>query len=163
MKTIDISNANSLTYSDLDETLRRGLKSADPLVFSVLESVNALQQRHLGVLDAHRRNVGMIQYGSAFPSHLTARIVSDIQTRSRVSPVDFINANAGAPLSICCTRYGFQGPTLVLTMPATTARPIADSLAQHWLQSGQADYLFLCRAEFGPDRAIEVETQLVCL
>ncbi|PTR23747.1 MULTISPECIES: hypothetical protein [unclassified Pseudomonas] len=163
MKTIDNSNASSLTYSDLDESLRRGLKSADPLVFSVLESVDALQRRHQDVLHAHRGNVGMIQYGSAFPSHLTAKIVGDVQARSRVSPIDFINANAGAPLSVCCTRYGFQGPTLVLTMPGATARPIAESLAHHWLQSGQADYLFLCRADFGVDRAIDVETRLVCL
>ncbi|KTC41001.1 hypothetical protein [Pseudomonas sp. L5B5] len=163
MKTLDISNAHSLTYSDLDENLRRGLKSSDPLVFSVLESVSALHQQHVGALEEHRANVGMIQYGSAFPSQLTGKIVSDLQARGRVSPVDFINANAGAPLSICCTRYGFQGPTLVLTMPEATSRPIADSLAQHWLQSGQAEYLFLCRADFEPDRGIEVQTRLVCL
>lgn len=163
MKTLATSNTHSLTYADLDENLRRGLKSADPLVFSVLQSVGNLQRQHAGALDEQRVHVGMIQYGTAFPSQLTGRIVGDLQARGRLSPVDFINANAGAPLSICCTRYGFQGPTLVLTMPDADARPIAESLAQHWLQDGQAKFLFLCRADFAPDRGIEVQTRLLCL
>lgn len=161
MKTIDTRVSNSIGYSDLDEPLRRGLKSSDPLVFSVLASVDMLHEQYQDQLQAHAHNVGMIQYGNAFPNTLTKKIVTDLQVRGRVSPVDFINANAGAPLSICCTRYGFHGPTLVLTMPDSSAEVVASGLAEHWLRSGQADYLFLCRANFGPGRTIDVETRLV--
>lgn len=160
MKIISSSTANSLIWSDLNETLRRGLKTADPLSLNVLFTVDELYQQHQALLDKHHESVGFIQFGTAFPVNTSEKIINDMAIKSRVSPVDFINANVGAPVSICCTRYRFQGPTMVLTMPQRTGKEIAISLASEWLTQ-QATYLFLIQADHARENEIEITTQLV--
>lgn len=160
MKIISSSTANSLIWSDLNETLRRGLKTADPLSLNVLFTVDELYQQHQALLDKHHESVGFIQFGTAFPVNTSEKIINDMAIKSRVSPVDFINANVGAPVSICCTRYRFQGPTMVLTMPQRTGKEIAMSLAREWLTQ-QATYLFLIQADHARENEIEITTQLV--
>lgn len=160
MKIVSTSNARSLIWSDLDETLRRGLKTADPLSLNVLFTVDELYQQHQALLDNHLESVGIIQFGTAFPVNTSEKIIHDMAIKSRVSPVDFINANVGAPISICCTRYRFQGPTMVLTMPQRTGKEIALSLAREWLTQ-QATYLFLIQADHTREHEIEITTQLV--
>ncbi|WP_336209927.1 hypothetical protein [Enterobacter sp. P82] len=160
MKIISSSTANSLIWSDLNETLRRGLKTADPLSLNVLFTVDELYQQHQALLDKHHESVGFIQFGTAFPVNTSEKIINDMAIKSRVSPVDFINANVGAPVSICCTRYRFQGPTMVLTMLQRTGKEIAMSLAREWLTQ-QATYLFLIQADHARENEIEITTQLV--
>lgn len=160
MKIISSSTANSLIWSELNETLRRGLKTADPLSLNVLFTVDELYQQHQALLDKHHESVGFIQFGTAFPVNTSEKIINDMAIKSRVSPVDFINANVGAPVSICCTRYRFQGPTMVLTMPQRTGKEIAMSLAREWLTQ-QATYLFLIQADHARENEIEITTQLV--
>lgn len=160
MKIISSSTANSLIWSDLNETLRRGLKTADPLSLNVLFTVDEIYQQHQALLDKHHESVGFIQFGTAFPVNTSEKIINDMAIKSRVSPVDFINANVGAPVSICCTRYRFQGPTMVLTMPQRTGKEIAISLAREWLTQ-QATYLFLIQADHARENEIEITTQLV--
>ncbi|TFB27545.1 hypothetical protein E3U32_05660 [Lelliottia nimipressuralis] len=160
MKIISSSTANSLIWSDLNETLRRGLKTADPLSLNVLFTVDEIYQQHQALLDKHHESVGFIQFGTAFPVNTSEKIINDMAIKSRVSPVDFINANVGAPVSICCTRYRFQGPTMVLTMPQRTGKEIAMSLAREWLTQ-QATYLFLIQADRARENEIEITTQLV--
>ena len=160
MKIVSTSTARSLIWSDLDETLRRGLKTADPLSLNVLFTVDELYQQHKGLLNNHLESVGVIQFGTAFPVNTSEKIIHDMAIKSRVSPVDFINANVGAPISICCTRYRFQGPTMVLTMPQRTGKEIALSLAREWLTQ-QATYLFLIQADHTREHESEITTQLV--
>ncbi len=160
MKIVSSSTASSLIWSDLDETLRRGLKTADPLSLNVLFTVDEIYQQHQALLDMHHESVGFIQFGTAFPLNTSEKIINDMAIKSRVSPVDFINANVGAPVSICCTRYRFQGPTMVLTMPQRTGKEIAMSLARDWLTQ-QATYLFLIQADHARENEIEITTQLV--
>ncbi|EKD5159326.1 hypothetical protein L8T00_02405 [Enterobacter cloacae] len=160
MKIVSSSTASSLIWSDLDETLRRGLKTADPLSLNVLFTVDEIYQQHQALLDMHHESVGFIQFGTAFPLNTSEKIINDMAIKSRVSPVDFINANVGAPVSICCTRYRFQGPTMVLTMPQRTGKEIAMSLAREWLTQ-QATYLFLIQADHARENEIEITTQLV--
>lgn len=160
MKIVSSSTASSLIWSDLDETLRRGLKTADPLSLNVLFTVDEIYQQHQALLDIHHESVGFIQFGTAFPLNTSEKIINDMAIKSRVSPVDFINANVGAPVSICCTRYRFQGPTMVLTMPQRTGKEIAMSLAREWLTQ-QATYLFLIQADHARENEIEITTQLV--
>lgn len=160
MKIVSSSTASSLIWSDLDETLRRGVKTADPLSLNVLFTVDEIYQQHQALLDMHHESVGFIQFGTAFPLNTSEKIINDMAIKSRVSPVDFINANVGAPVSICCTRYRFQGPTMVLTMPQRTGKEIAMSLAREWLMQ-QATYLFLVQADHARENEIEITTQLV--
>lgn len=100
MKIVSSSTASSLIWSDLDETLRRGVKTADPLSLNVLFTVDEIYQQHQALLDMHHESVGFIQFGTAFPLNTSEKIINDMAIKSRVSPVDFINANVGAPVSI---------------------------------------------------------------
>ena len=161
MQTLAHARTGLFSYSDLDETLRKGLKSADPTTYSVLYAVNEIYQQHAAVLDKAKQNVGFIYYGSAYPKITTARIVNDLANKGRVSPVDFINANAGAAASICCTRFGFQGPSMVLTMPAITSESVARGLALHWLNTRHAEYLFLVAADFTEGDTVQVSASLL--
>ncbi|WP_339420363.1 MULTISPECIES: hypothetical protein [unclassified Pseudomonas] len=161
MKILDRAHASNFTYNDLDEGLRKGLKSADPSVYSVLSSVSELYLKYHQRLDPVRGQVGLIYYGNAYPKTITGRIVEGLASKDRVSPSDFINANAGAATSICCTRYGFQGPTLVLTMPGHDVQAIARGLADYWLTTCQADYLFLVEAQTDSAEVLHVSTELL--
>lgn len=160
MNIVSSSTASSLIWSDLNETLRRGLKTADPLSLNILFTVDELYQKHQALLDKYHESVGFIQFGTAFPVNTSEKIINDLAIKSRVSPVDFINANVGAPISICCTRYRFQGPTMVLTMPQRTGKEVAMSLASEWLTQ-QATHLFLIQADHTREHEIEITTQLV--
>lgn len=126
----------------------------------MLFTVDEIYQQHQALLDMHHESVGFIQFGTAFPLNTSEKIINDMAIKSRVSPVDFINANVGAPVSICCTRYRFQGPTMVLTMPQRTGKEIAMSPAREWLMQ-QATYLFLIQADHARENEIEITTQLV--
>jgi hypothetical protein len=161
MKIVDSAHASNFTYNDLDENLRKGLKNADPSVYSVLSSVSELYLKHHERLDPVRAQVGFIYYGNAYPKTITGKIVEGLADKDRVSPSDFINANAGAATSICCTRYGFQGPTLVLTMPGHHVQAVARGLADYWLTTGQADYLFLVEAQTDSAEVLRVTTELL--
>lgn len=161
MKIVDRAHASNFTYNDLDENLRKGLKNADPSVYSVLSSVSELYLKHYERLDPVRAQVGFIYYGNAYPKTITGKIVEGLASKGRVSPSDFINANAGAATSICCTRYGFHGPTLVLTMPGRDVQAVARGLADYWLTTGQADYLFLVEAQTDSAEVLRVTTELL--
>ena len=110
MKILAHDRVTNIQYKDIDENLKNGLKSCDPLVWGVITSINNIYIKFYDILSTHRTNVGIIQFGNSFPSYITHKIVDSLKTRQRVSPVDFINANVGAPLSIACTTYKFQGP-----------------------------------------------------
>ncbi|MDE1180642.1 hypothetical protein [Paraburkholderia sp.] len=144
-------------YEHLHDDVRSGMKNADPAVWPVLEAVGRVYRAHRRELDAHGDATGVIQSGSAFPKATAQRVIADIARSGRVSPVAFINANAGAALSICCTRFGLRGPTLNLTMPSTRARAMVDALAARWLAQRDAQYLFLIEADDAPDAAIDAD------
>ncbi|WP_368770845.1 hypothetical protein [Enterobacter cloacae] len=59
MKIVSSSTASSLIWSDLDETLRRGVKTADPLSLNVLFTVDEIYQQHQALLDMHHESVGL--------------------------------------------------------------------------------------------------------
>lgn len=151
---VDICEVHGTAYEQLNSEVRGGVRNADPMVWPVLECVARLYRAHGARLEAHRDHVGMIQSGSAYPRATALRVRSDLKRSGRVSPAAFINANAGAALAICCTRFGFRGPTMNLTMPAAEARTPVDVLATRWLRQDSARYLILIAAEF--DQAKEV-------
>lgn len=103
----------------------------------------------------------MIHSGGAYPKITAQRVMADLNRSGRVSPSAFINANAGAALAICCTSFGFRGPTMNLTMPAAQARTLVDVLAARWLMQDNARYLILIAAEFDPVGEVMVMGTLI--
>ena len=158
---IDTCERGSIAYEQLDPEVRGGLRNADPTVWPVLEAVAQLYRTNLERLEAQRDHVGMIHYGSAYPKVTAQRVITDVSRSGRVSPAAFINANAGAALSICCTRFGFRGPTMNLTMPSAAARTLVDALAARWLGQGNARYLILVAADFGTAADLRVTGTLI--
>jgi hypothetical protein len=158
---VDSCERRSMAYEQLDPEIGNGLRNADPTVWPVLDSVAALYRANRARLEPHRDHVGMIHYGSAYPKAIAQRVIADMSRNGRVSPAAFINANAGAALSICCTRFGFRGPTMNLTMPAASARTLVDVLAARWLGQGSARYLILVAADFEAAADIRVTGTLI--
>jgi hypothetical protein len=158
---LDICEVHGATYEQLDPDVRGGVRHADPAVWPVLECVARLYRARRTRLEPHRDHVGVIQSGSAYPKATAQRVRADLERSGRVSPAAFINANAGAALSICCTRFGFRGPTLNLTMPAADAKPLVDVLATRWLRQGNARYLILIAADFDVTEEVRVTGTLI--
>jgi hypothetical protein len=158
---LDICEQQDIAYEQLHPDVRSGVRNADPVVWPVLEAVGRLYRAHRERLESDANHVGMIHYGSAYPKTTSRRVMTDVSRTGRVSPVAFINANAGAALSICCTRFGFRGPTMNLTMSAMRARTLADVLAVRWLAQGDARHLILVAADFDEAANIRVTAALV--
>ncbi|KVD74855.1 hypothetical protein WS62_04030 [Burkholderia sp. ABCPW 14] len=157
---IDARESSTANHAELPADIRGGAKQADPAVWPVLDTVWRLYSEHRARLDPHLEHVGMIHYGSAFPKRAARQVIDDVARSGRVSPLTFIHANAGAALSICCTRFGFRGPTLNLTMAAADAGRFADIAAARWLERGDARYLFVVAAEFDANEGVTAKTTL---
>ncbi|WP_081074067.1 hypothetical protein [Burkholderia multivorans] len=158
--SIDVRESAIRSHDTLPPSLQSGTRNADPSVWPVLDSVGALFDANRHRLEQEADDVGMICFGNAFPKATSQRIISDIARAGRVSPTAFINANAGAALSICCTRFGFRGPTLNLTMHEDRARYIVDAIASSWLEGGSARYLILVNTRFDPASGISATSTL---
>lgn len=158
---VDACVIEQFPFHELDDEMKKGIKNADPTIWPVLASVSRLYKIWADALHARRDHVGIIHYGGAFPKATALKVVNEIKSNRRVSPVSFINANAGAATSICCTKFGFHGPTINLTMRSAHARGIAAALATQWLRKRQAAYLFIIEANFNSDDGICVTNTLV--
>lgn len=158
---VDTCEVRGIAYEQLDPEVRVGVRNADPTVWTVLECVARLYRAHCARLEPHRDHVGVIHSGSAYPKATALRVMADLNRSGRVSPAAFINANAGAALAICCTRFGFRGPTMNLTMRATDARTLVDVLATRWLRQDNARYLILIAADFDPAGKVRVTGTLI--
>jgi hypothetical protein len=156
-----VGRTGRVDYDSLDKTLRAGLKTADPLVWSVLACVAGLHASHRQALQDSADRVGLIQYGDGFPRATASRVIEEMRSRRRVSPNTFVNANAGAAVSVCCTKLGYRGPTINLTMPRAQAQGIARVLAARWLGDGHAAYLYFVAASDDGEGGFEVEGTLV--
>jgi hypothetical protein len=158
---VDTCERRSMTYEQLDPEVRNGVRNADPTVWPVLESVGQLYRAHCMQLEAHLDHVGMIHFGSAYPKATAQRVTADVARSGRVSPAAFINANAGAAVSLCCTRFGFRGPTMAVTMPTADAKTLVDVLATQWLRQGNARYLILVAADLDAANDMQVTSTLI--
>jgi hypothetical protein len=158
---VDTCEVHGIAYEQLDSEVRDGVRNADPTVWTVLECVGRIYRAHRARLEPHQEHIGMIHSGSAYPKATAQRVMTDLERSGRVSPAAFINANAGAALSICCTRFGLRGPTMNLTMPATDARMLVDVLARQWLRQDNARYLILIAADFDPVGQVRVTGTLI--
>lgn len=142
----------------LDKSLRSGLRGVDPSVVPALAAVAEL--RH-AIPRADGDRIGVIWCGTAYPRRAAEAVRRELQSNGRVSPTSFINANAGAAVSICCTKLALRGPTMALTMSGSIARRVAELLAAGWLRRRHADHVIMVVAEFGMRDEIVVDARLL--
>lgn len=137
-KKIAVQQFDPVIYSNL----------ATLFYLSTLLSENAPSSENAPLKPA---SIGIIQVSPYVPTTLDLRIYAGLE-KQRVSPLQFISANAGAALSIACTQFKWQGPTLNITMPPRKdVIKKAAILAQSWLLQGSADFLFLIIDGFDTD------------
>lgn len=142
----------------LDKSLRSGLRGVDPSVVPALAAVAELRDS-IPRVDGER--IGVIWCGTAYPRRAAEAVRRELQSNGRVSPTSFINANAGAAVSICCTKLSLRGPTMTLTMSGSIACRVADLLAAGWLRRRHADHVIMVVAEFGKRDEIVVDARLL--
>ncbi|MDJ0933515.1 hypothetical protein [Breoghania sp.] len=123
------------TTSRDKQKLTRGLAKSDPLVAPVLSLAADL----LGpIADADRNRIGLIMLGDNSAHHVADKVRTKLKARGRVSPIEFVNANSGAPIPVACTRLGLRGPTMNFVSGGEMTRTAADILARRWLRGGDA-------------------------
>ncbi|MFZ2314892.1 MAG: hypothetical protein WAW86_04430 [Gammaproteobacteria bacterium] len=156
-------NASNITLEDMPSDLVKMVRVSDPSIWPILFATNEI----INTVDLpwqHIANdVGMIMVGNSYPKKYSKKVMTEVSTTGRVSPLSFINANAGAAISICCTTYKFQGPTINLTMSNLIREQIASVIAKQWLNNGDAKYIFLVTADFNGQDECVVNNKLISL
>lgn len=146
--TISVCN---IQREQLPNHLASQVRICDPSVWSILSTVHQMTEKVPLDWKSIAAKTGFIMLGNASPSKATQKVIQELNTRNHVSPMSFINANAGAAISICATHYGFQGPSINFTTGADASWKIALILAQHWLQLSDVEAIFLIHARYDQD------------
>ncbi|GBQ27411.1 hypothetical protein AA12717_2674 [Gluconacetobacter sacchari DSM 12717] len=85
------------------------------------------------------QEVGAICFGDVQPTAAAKKVQETFAEKARVSPIDFVNANPGASLSIVCTELQLRGPTLHFLMGGDAVRETALILAFRWTTEESAE------------------------
>lgn len=116
---------------------------ADPVAWLVVDAVRdalgALNGSGAAVRDGGAA-VGVLSVSELCTLH-TMRLMAGGIRRGRLSPLRFAGANPGAIAGLACIVFGFRGPSLVLSMPPVTARPVTALVARSWLEGGGCHYV----------------------
>jgi hypothetical protein len=156
-------SSQNTSLQDLPEDLAKSVRMSDPVVWPILKTTHDIINTTNLPWKEIANEVGIIVVGNAFPKQYTKKIVNELSEHGRVSPLSFINANAGAAISICCTIYKFQGPTINFTASDENCHNIAAILAQQWLKSGAAKYIFFVIADENEQNGYSVNNKLITL
>lgn len=148
---------------ELPSNIIKTYKTADPSVFPVLKTTHDIIDSLALPWQELAPSIGVIVTGNAYPKHFTQKVIQEIKDTSRVSPLSFINANAGAAISICCTLYKFQGPTINFTMSAPYREQAMTLLATQWLANKSAQYIFMVVADVTKEGKYSAWNRLVNL
>jgi hypothetical protein len=160
-KIIYKTYAVNTSLEDLPEGLAKTVKTVDPMVLTILATVNETMNAVNIPWQDIAVNIGMIVSGNAYPKHYTQKVITELRTKNRVSPLSFINSNAGAAISICCTTYKFQGPTINLTISGKKSEKLGEIIINQWLSNGDAEYVFYITADFNEGGACAVSNKLI--
>jgi hypothetical protein len=149
-------------YADLDPEFCIGLKSADPYVFPVFDSVTKIIKGYRHLFEDQTNRVGFIMVGESYPKKTTEKILETLNSSRRVSPIQFINANAGAAISYCCTKFLFRGPTLNISSSTESALAIADLVAGSWLDKKHAYGVFCINTAMDENGSCGAYSRFIC-
>jgi 3-oxoacyl-[acyl-carrier-protein] synthase II len=108
---------------------------ADLAAWTVLHSVESARTKAAETIGAEvsGADVGVIVVSEQATLE-TLRLCSADAAAGRISPQRFVAASPGTLVGVTCTRSGFTGPGLLLTMPADDGRTVAAELAREWLE-----------------------------
>ena len=115
---------------------------ADKYCWYVAETVKKIVDNVLIDWSKMKDNVGIIFLNNLELQDTVSNVQNDLK-RGIVSPLLFIASNAGSPISVVASMYGFHGPTINLTMPPENGTFISCLVASQWLYKSQADLVIL--------------------
>ncbi|SDM53287.1 hypothetical protein [Allokutzneria albata] len=129
---------------------------ADPVAWLITDAVAGVLNTR-AVLDP--TSVGVLVVSEHSTEH-TQRSVAEAVARGRISPMRFAAAGPGSLVGVVCAAFGFQGPTLLLSVPVEQARPVVDALLADWLHDS-AGHVVLVMHEVAEDGRHSVTCSVV--
>ncbi|MEV4846355.1 hypothetical protein AB0K20_24430 [Micromonospora matsumotoense] len=158
---VDVVATGRAGSTDLAGTGRRSVSFyADPVAWLVVEAVEAaLASAEVPVATAVAET-GML-CASTYATRHTMRSVVAGAARGRVSPLRFAGANPGSLAGLPCILFGLRGPSLLLTMPPETARPVMATIADAWLRHAGCQYVIVSEHQARADETHSVTCLVV--
>jgi len=139
---LDHAEASGSRREEFHEAVRSNIRYADPSSWCFAGAVGQVVKRLKVDLAAAQNHVGVIAIAEGAPRDATQAVAATME-KGYVSPMQFAAANAGSVLAVACIAHGFRGPTLNLTVPLETGLPVGLLLADRWIGSGTAKYVFV--------------------
>lgn len=163
LKILHEVSAQEDCFDQLPDDLKRLTTMNDPSVWPVLLTTHSILRAITLQHDVSASQISMLVCGNVYPALYAKKVLLEVQNKRRVSPLSFINANAGAAISVCCTTFHFQGPSLNLTMPSENGEQFAEILIKKWLNNKDANYVFWVSTKILGDDRYEVRNRLVSI
>ncbi|MCP3803125.1 hypothetical protein NLX83_27995 [Allokutzneria sp. A3M-2-11 16] len=129
---------------------------ADPVAWLITDAVAAVLNTR-GALDP--TTVGVLVVSEHSTEH-TQRLVAETVAQGRISPMRFAAAGPGSLVGVVCAAFGFQGPTLMLSMSAEHATPVVDALLSDWLHDS-AEHVIVVTHDIAEDGRHSVTCSVV--
>jgi hypothetical protein len=124
------TDAVTVVRADLAQVERRGpLKYADPAAWLVRLAVDGARRTYAGPPDGPVGVIGV----SEFATGHSLRAVAADAAAGHSSPRRFVAASPGTLIGLSCIEFGYDGPSMLLTMPETPGRELAAVIAGSWL------------------------------
>ena len=116
------------------------VRYADPSAWAVVEAMD--HALRLSDVISARQAVGVLLVSDEGPRETVATIATTAKS-GLVSPMRFPAATPASLIGVACIVFGFQGPTLNLSMSVAGGVPIMSTIAKNWLQREVVDFVFL--------------------
>ncbi|MFP1878579.1 coronafacic acid synthetase [Lonsdalea quercina] len=132
------------TATDL-AAMKAGRKAslyADPLAWLVYDAVELALEESREAICAAKRTVGHIAISDQCTAH-TLREIGTAISSGRISPLRFSGACPGSVCALPGQFLGFNGPSMVLSMPAEQGLPVAVAIAKIWLREQAASHMIV--------------------
>ncbi|MFP1722843.1 coronafacic acid synthetase [Lonsdalea quercina] len=121
---------------------RKASLYADPLAWLVYDAVELALEEEKEAIFSAKRSVGHIAISDQCTAH-TLREIGAAISSGRISPLRFSGACPGLVCALPGQFLGFNGPSMVLSMPAEQGLPAAAAIARTWLGEHAASYVIV--------------------
>ncbi|OSN08189.1 coronafacic acid synthetase [Lonsdalea iberica] len=121
---------------------RKASLYADPLAWMVYDAVELALEKDREAICAAKRTVGHIVISDQCTAH-TLREIGAAISSGRISPLRFSGACPGLVCALPGQFLGFNGPSMVLSMPAEQGLPAAAAIARNWLSEHAASHVIV--------------------
>jgi hypothetical protein len=138
--------ATEANRSRFDAPAIVAIRYADPAAWITATAVANAMGPLAAAVAAVRGQVGVVVNSAEGPVEAIAAI-TEAGRAGTSSPIRYPASNPGSLGGLTSIAFGFQGPSLVLTMPAARGVPVGLLLAEAWLRRGVAPYVVVASCD----------------